>query len=84
MDNVLETLAKGFLRGLALLVVEIIFGKLCYVLGWPVCKLLSFGKYPDTNGSVSQANQQRQAYWCSFVGLVVLLIAFTTAIWLNT
>jgi hypothetical protein len=84
MDNVLETLAKGLLRGLALLVVEIIFGKLCYVLGWPVCKLLSFGKYPDTNGSTSPSSQQRQAYWCSFAGLVVLLIAIVTAIWLNT
>ena len=84
MDNVLEILAKGFFRGLALLVVEVIFGKLCYVLGWPVCKLLSFGTFPNADGSASPATHQRQAYWCSFAGLVVLLIVIAAAIWFNT
>ena len=84
MDNVLETLIRGLFRGLALLVVEVIFGKLCYVVGWPVCKLLSFGKFPNANGSASPTSQQRQDYWCSFAGLAVLLIAVATAIWLNT
>ena len=84
MDNVLETLIRGLFRGLALLVVEVIFGKLCYVVGWPVCKLISFGQFPNANSSASPATQQRQAYWCSFAGLAVLLIAVATAIWFNT
>ncbi|MDX5407542.1 MAG: hypothetical protein LPK11_10970 [Chromatiaceae bacterium] len=81
MDSVLETFIRGFLRVLALLVVEIIFGKLCYVLGWPVCKLLSLGKYPAASQTVSPASQQRQEYWCSFTGLVILLIGIITLIW---
>jgi len=81
MESVLESIAKGLVRAVALLVVEIIFGKLCYVLGWPVCKLLSLGKYPAANGTASPASQQRQDYWCSFAGLVLLLLGIGSVLW---
>ena len=82
MDSVLETLAKGLFRGLMLLVVDIIFGKLCYILGWPVCKLLSLGKYPSVSETVSAARQQRQVYWVSWTGLVLLLAGIIAVVWL--
>lgn len=84
MDSVLEELAKGFFRGLAYVIVEIFFGKVCYLLGWPVCKLLSFGKYPSAHHSAQADSGSRQSYWCSFAGLIVLLAAVTTVLWFNT
>ena len=84
MDSVLEELAKGFFRGLVFVVVEIVFGKVCYLLGWPVCKLLSFGKYPSANQPVPSKSNNRQSYWCSFVGMVVLLAGITYVLLVNT
>jgi hypothetical protein len=83
MDSVLEELAKGFFRGLAFFVVEIVFGKVCYLLGWPICKLLSFGKYPSANQSAQSDSDSRQSYWCSFAGLVVLIVGIVCAVWFN-
>jgi hypothetical protein len=83
MDSVLEELAKGFFRVLAFLVVEIVFGKVCYFLGWPVCKLLSFGKYPSANQMVPSESNAKQSYWCSFAGLVVLLAVIVYAVRFN-
>ena len=83
MDSVLEELAKGFFRALTYFVLEIFFGKVCYVLGWPVCKLLSFGKYPSANQSVPSESDSKQSYWCSFAGLVVLLAVIVYAVNFN-
>lgn len=81
MDSVLETFARGLFRVLALLVVEIIFGKLCYLLGWLVCKLVSLGKYPAAKETVSPASQQRQEYWVSWTGLALLLVGIIAVVW---
>lgn len=83
MDSVLEELAKGFFRAVTYFVLEIFFGKVCYALGWPVCKLLSFGKYPPANQSVLSESNSKQSYWCSFAGLVVLLAVIVYAVRFN-
>ncbi|MBZ9609975.1 hypothetical protein [Rheinheimera maricola] len=84
MDSVLEELAKGFFRALAYFVLEVFFGKVCYALGWPVCKVLSFGKYPSANQSVQSEGSSKQSYWCSFAGMVVLLAVITYTLLVNT
>jgi hypothetical protein len=83
MDSVLEELAKGLFRGVVYFVIEIFFGKICYLLGWPICKLLSFGKYPSVNLPAQPKSHSRQDYWCSFAGLVVLLLALVSMVWLS-
>jgi hypothetical protein len=84
MDSVFEELAKGLFRGLVYFVAEVFFGKICFYLGWPICKLLSFGKYPAANYAVPFESGSRQRYWCSFAGLVVFVVGITSALWFNT
>jgi hypothetical protein len=33
---------------LRILVIDVLFGMVFYWIGWPVCKIISFGRYPNS------------------------------------
>lgn len=76
MDDLAEELGKGFLRGIGYILAEIFFGTICYWVGWPICKILTFGKYPSSSQVVYLENYKARdtGFWCSVVGLLTLLL----------
>lgn len=54
---------------------DIVFMTVCYWVGWPVCKILTLGRYPP-KGQVSycEHSDSEDGWLCSVVGLLVILI----------
>lgn len=79
MDTLLEEIAKGFFRGIGYILAEIFFGTICYWVGWPICKLLTLGRYPSSNDIVylddSGSGGRKNNFWCAAVGLLVIVLA---------
>ena len=76
MDELGEEIGKGFLRGLGYLFAEIFYGTICYWVGWPICKIVSLGKYPSSNKVVyldDYQNRNSGGFWCSGVGFLFIL-----------
>jgi len=75
MDGLIEEVAKGFLRGIGYILVEILFGTVCYWVGWPICKIVTVGKYPSSDQIVYLDNgyNRSKGFWCSGVGFLVIL-----------
>ena len=76
MDDIIGEIGRGFLRAIGYIIAEIVFGTVCYWIGWPICKLITFGKYPSSNQVVylDDYNGNREnGFWCSAVGLIVLI-----------
>lgn len=75
MDSLIEEVAKGFLRGIGYILAEILFGTVCYWIGWPICKVLTLGKYPSSNQTVyiDDGHHRSKGFWCSGVGFLVIL-----------
>lgn len=76
MDDLIGEIGRGFLRGIGYILAEIFFGTICYWIGWPICKILTFGRYPSSKQIVylDDYNGRNQGFWCSAVGLIVLII----------
>ncbi len=45
LDNLIEEVAKGFLKGIGYIFADVLFNFVLYYIGWPVCKVLSLGTY---------------------------------------
>ncbi len=75
MDDILGEIGKGFLRGLGYIIAEIFFKTLCFWIGWPFCKVLTFGKYPrPQRNSDYWAEERSSDVMCSLLGLTVLIV----------
>jgi di/tricarboxylate transporter len=76
MEQLIEEFFKGVFKALGYLLVEIFFSTLCYWVGWPVCKLMTLGKYPTSKQIVhiDYYQQNSSSLWCSVVGFLVLLL----------
>lgn len=77
MDGIIEDIARGFLRGIGYIIAEIFFGTICYWVGWPVCKILTLGKFPASNDVVyldSGWGPRKNNFWCSAVGLLIIIL----------
>tara|TARA_R110002074_G_scaffold40995_1_gene109173 strand:+ start:605 stop:865 length:261 start_codon:yes stop_codon:yes gene_type:complete len=76
MDDLLEYIGKGFFRGIGYILAEIFFGTICYWVGWPICKILTLGKYPSSSQTVyfEEYGTRNKGFWCSSVGLLVIII----------
>ncbi|SDU21198.1 hypothetical protein [Halopseudomonas salegens] len=76
MDDLLEEIGKGFLRGIGYILAEIFFGMICYWVGWPICKIVTLGKYPSSTEVVylDEYRTRDSGFWCSVVGLLVLVL----------
>ena len=75
MDDLLGELGKGFIRGIGYILAEIFFGTICYWVGWPICKLVTFGKYPSSNQIVylDDYSNRNKGFWCSAVGFIAII-----------
>jgi hypothetical protein len=75
MDGIIEEVAKGFFRGIGYILAEIFFGTICYWIGWPICKIITLGKYPSSNDVVylDDGRSRNNNFWCGAVGFLVLV-----------
>ncbi|MGY8873002.1 MAG: hypothetical protein ACKVJE_21465 [Pseudomonadales bacterium] len=77
MDDIISEIGKGFFRGIGYILAEIIFGTICYWVGWPICKIVTLGKYPSSNQVVylDEYTNRNNGFWCSAVGLLAIILA---------
>jgi hypothetical protein len=75
MDDLIGEIGKGFFRGIGYILAEIFFGTICYWVGWPICKVITLGKYPSSNQVVyiEEYGKRNNGVWCSMVGLLALV-----------
>ena len=75
MDDLIGEIGKGFLRGLGYILAEIFFGTVCYWIGWPICKIFTLGKYPQSDRVVylDDYTGKRSGFWCSGIGLLTIV-----------
>ena len=52
---------------------DIIFMTFCYWIGWPVCKVLSLGRYPPKRQAAYEHSNSEEGWLCSLVGFLVIL-----------
>ena len=45
MEDVVSEVSNGFFRALGYLLADVFFWTVCYWTGWPVCKVVSLGRY---------------------------------------
>jgi hypothetical protein len=76
MDDLISEIFKGFFRVIGYILAEVFFGTVCYWVGWPICKLVTLGKYPSSQQVVylGSSNSSSQGFWCSSVGLIFLIV----------
>ena len=77
MDDFVGEVSRGFFRFIGYILAEIFFATICYWVGWPICKLITFGKYPSSRQIVYLDDYagRRQGFWCAAVGLIVIIMA---------
>ena len=89
-EVIVGEVAKGLFRAIGYLIIELFFWTVCYWIGWPICKTVTFGAYPkqvnlrhsdieDRNfGARNKAlnSNQHSGAWCALVGLAVIISAF--------
>ena len=57
--------------------VDFVFWTVCYWLGWPLCKLVSGGRYPATS---PHHGRKHSGHLCALTGLGMLLSLMTLLI----
>ena len=77
MDDLGEEIGRGFFRAIGYFLAEIFFGTICYWVGWPICKIITLGKYPASQQVVylDDYSGRREGFWCSAVGLLTIITA---------
>jgi hypothetical protein len=71
-----DEIAGGLLRLVWWVIYEILFYTLCYWVGWPVCKVFTLGKYPASGSRTYLGGKNDAGWFCSFVGLAVIVGLF--------
>lgn len=74
MEDLFDDAIKPIFRVIWYLIYEIFFSTICYCIGWPVCKVLTLGRYPEKGAPVYFEHRDDQTGWpCSLVGLCVVI-----------
>ncbi|MDC8832189.1 hypothetical protein [Alteromonas gilva] len=76
-EIVTET-GKGVFRGVGYLIAEVFFWRLCYALGWPLCKILTLGRYPRRvvrERAIFRSENAHTGFTCAAIGLLALIAA---------
>jgi len=76
IEQVVTEAGKGFFRGIAYLIAELVFWRLCYLVGWPICKLFTFGAYPKRvyrERSIFREERSHTGFTCCAVGFLTLV-----------
>lgn len=77
IEQVVTEVGKGLFRGVGYLVAELVFWRICYGIGWPICKVLSFGYYPKRKHqerALFRDEHTNKGFTCSVVGMLTLVI----------
>ena len=77
IEEVVAQAGKGFFRGFGFVIAELVFWRLCYVIGWPVCKILTLGQYPkkvERERAIFRQEKAHTGFTCAATGLLILLI----------
>ncbi|HBP42059.1 MAG TPA: hypothetical protein DD644_09990 [Halomonas sp.] len=76
MDGFFEDIGRGFFRGIGYILAEIFFRTICYWVGWPICRLVTLGKYPSASKVIYLDDHRSRAdgTWCAVVGLLALIV----------
>ena len=77
MDDFGSSIVRVFLLGIGYFLAEIFYGTICYWIGWPICKVLSGGRYPKNRQYAYSSDTNKSGGWCSAVGLLVLIAIST-------
>lgn len=59
------------------ILIEVVFRAVCFPLGWPIMRLITWGKYPS-NGSWLAHTPESE--WTSGAGVTVLLVGMMAAL----
>ena len=73
MEDVIGEIFKGFLRGIGYILADVFFWFICYWTGWPFCKIITLGKYPEPKRAEYWGEEHHSGAWCSILGLIVWL-----------
>jgi len=77
MDDIADDLGKGFVRAIGWILAEVLFNFVFYWIGWPVCKTVTLGKYPQKPNYDYSHSYNRQGLWCGFTGMVIVILVAT-------
>lgn len=55
------------------IVADFLFWTVCYWLGWPLCKLVSGGRYP---ASSPHHGRKHNGHFCALSGLAIIMCVF--------
>ena len=70
-----EDISAGFFRVVSWVIWEFFFCTFCYYLGWPVCKLLTLGRYPRPRATFYSEYDDTVGGWpCALVGFVLWIL----------
>ncbi|GGF79725.1 hypothetical protein [Alteromonas lipolytica] len=76
IEEMVSETGKGVFRGIGYLLSELLFWRLCYVIGWPVCKLVTFGRYPrrlHRERAIFRQHNAHTGFTCAAVGLLIVV-----------
>ena len=79
LDDFIEVAIGGIGRFIAYVFINIIFDFICYYAGYPIVKIVTFGKYPVKDDSTFLQSETRQGYFVSFVGLLLIIMSAVIA-----
>ena len=81
MDSLGEEVVKGIARGFGYIIIEFLFNFVFYYIGWPICKLFTLGAYPKKPDYDSLHTENRNGYFCSFVGCMAVMLILAFLFW---
>lgn len=76
MDGFFEEIGRGVFRGIGYILAEVFFRTICYWVGWPICKLVTLGKYPSAFKVIylDEHRSRADGALCAVVGLLALIV----------
>ena len=70
----LDDFVGGFLKVIWWFFSELFFSTFCYWIGWPLCKMITLGRYPHPGQSAfNEEIGNNNGFICALVGLAVLV-----------
>jgi len=73
LDDLFEEIGRGFARGIGYIFAEILFKTICYWVGWPLCRLITLGRYPRDRKQILPDTFDTASFFCAALGFFVLV-----------
>nr|WP_319490996.1 hypothetical protein [uncultured Desulfobacter sp.] len=74
MNDFIEEVGKGIVEVLAQIFINIFFNFFCYYVGWPFCKLLTLGRYPQKVKYDFMQRYNKGGFLCSCLGFIIIAV----------